>query len=265
MPTGLLLAFLAAQAAAATPSKAPFWRVDWGDARCILARDGADTGPTLAIRYVPGDRRAEIWVLSPHWGEAQVAGAGSVKLVLDTAGAQPVDRFRGVRLPKGGYAFATQDVASDFFYAFQGATSVSLQKKGREVLRIPLPDAAKALAATRACEDDLLKRWGVDPIVFHSLRTPARADPSVAWASQHDYPQSALAASQEGTVYVRVNVAADGRVTACNVVVSSGVAALDETTCALQLRRGRYRPAIGAEGRPVAALNVFYVTWRISG
>ncbi|MFL6863331.1 MAG: energy transducer TonB [Allosphingosinicella sp.] len=230
----------------------------------MLARDGGTAAPSLAIRYVPGDRGAEIWLIDPKWGKSDVAGAESVKLLLDVPGAKPIGNFGVVELPGGGYALATEWIDSDFVYAFPDARFVSVEKKGREFIRIPVPDAAKAMAATRECENDLLKRWGVDPIVFRTLKTPPKPISEINWFSESDYPSAALRKGATGKVYARVNVSAEGKVTGCDPVISSGSPDLDRTTCGLIMRHGHYEPAISAGGRPVASLTITYVTWLIS-
>ncbi|MGP1283227.1 MAG: energy transducer TonB [Parasphingopyxis sp.] len=66
-----------------------------------------------------------------------------------------------------------------------------------------------------------------------------------------DYPRAASRARIEGTVGARVHVGADGRVTRCVVVASSGNADLDTTTCRLIRERFRYEPARNARGEAV--------------
>lgn len=55
-----------------------------------------------------------------------------------------------------------------------------------------------------------------------------------------DYPLEALKANETGTVAVEADVRADGRVSACRIVKSSGSARLDTTTCTIISRRGRF-------------------------
>ena len=50
----------------------------------------------------------------------------------------------------------------------------------------------------------------------------------------------------------RVSVGADGRVTDCSIVKSSGYESLDRATCSALLRRGRFYPARNAAGEAVA-------------
>ena len=65
-----------------------------------------------------------------------------------------------------------------------------------------------------------------------------------------DWPRSGA----EGTVYLRIYVAADGRVSDCRVTRSSGHRDLDQTTCRIIRERFFYRPARNAEGRPIPSV-----------
>ncbi len=67
----------------------------------------------------------------------------------------------------------------------------------------------------------------------------------------HDYPRDLVESGRGGTVGLRFTVGVAGRVTDCQVTRSSGMAALDAATCALILKRFRYRPARDAAGNPV--------------
>ena len=81
--------------------------------------------------------------------------------------------------------------------------------------------------------------------------------------SNDDYPASAYRARAEGTVVARYVVGADGRVSSCEVITSSGNAALDSTTCSLIQRRFRFRPAIDADGKAGEDRKTHRVAWRL--
>ncbi|MBY9062613.1 energy transducer TonB [Sphingomonas yunnanensis] len=68
-----------------------------------------------------------------------------------------------------------------------------------------------------------------------------------------DYPPEVGEAGFQGIVTVKFLVWTDGRVRDCEVMRSSGSAALDSTTCRLIQRRFRYDPSRDAGGRPVPA------------
>jgi TonB family protein len=94
-------------------------------------------------------------------------------------------------------------------------------------------------------------------------RARARADLG-ALISNDDYPAEALRNRVEGTVGFQLLVGADGRVTGCNIIQSSGSAILDSTTCRLISTRARFSPARNQQGRPVADKVVGRIVWRIA-
>src|SRR3546814_12523039 len=69
-----------------------------------------------------------------------------------------------------------------------------------------------------------------------------RSNPG-SWATNADYPSSALRNEEEGTTGFRVTVGTNGRVTDCSVTSSSGSSTLDAATCRLINRRARFTPA----------------------
>ncbi len=83
-----------------------------------------------------------------------------------------------------------------------------------------------------------------------------------SWATNDDYPSGALRREEQGTTGVRLSVGADGRVTGCDVTSSSGSKELDDTTCRLLQRRGRFNAAT-ANGEPVAGSWSTSIRWQI--
>lgn len=86
-----------------------------------------------------------------------------------------------------------------------------------------------------------------------------------AFFTPEDYPASARAAREQGDVEVRLSVGADGRVTGCAILESSGSAALDSATCRLLQTRARFRPALDADGRPAPTEMIHRHAWRLPG
>ena len=82
-----------------------------------------------------------------------------------------------------------------------------------------------------------------------------------SYFSSADYPREALKRKEQGTVRFRLGINAEGRVSSCTILASSGSPALDSTTCRLIAQRARFRPARDDEGRPVADEKDYQVTW----
>lgn len=81
--------------------------------------------------------------------------------------------------------------------------------------------------------------------------------------SDDDYPSASRAAEEEGVTRVSYVVGADGRVTQCEIVQSSGFKRLDDATCSIIQRRFRFNPAT-RDGQPVAERKTQPVRWRLT-
>jgi TonB family protein len=74
------------------------------------------------------------------------------------------------------------------------------------------------------------------------------APPPGAFVTFDDYPARALREGREGIVGFRAAFDASGAVVGCEIIASSGHADLDEETCRLVRRRGRFTPAPAGTG-----------------
>lgn len=83
------------------------------------------------------------------------------------------------------------------------------------------------------------------------------------WVTGKDYPHGPWRDDIMGSVSFRLIVNPQGRVQDCQIIKSSESAALDETTCTLLKRRGRFKPALDAEGRPTTGEYSDQVDWKI--
>jgi periplasmic protein TonB len=81
------------------------------------------------------------------------------------------------------------------------------------------------------------------------------------WATDADYPSSAVRAEESGTTGFRLEVGPDGRATSCNVTSSSGSSTLDEATCRLVQRRARFTPAKDTSGAAVSDTYSSRIKW----
>lgn len=83
--------------------------------------------------------------------------------------------------------------------------------------------------------------------------------------SPDDYPAAALRTRAEGRVVYRLEIRPDGRVGRCDVRISSGSAALDQSTCRIVRARARFPVARDGEGNPVPDSREGEVVWRLEG
>jgi TonB family protein len=92
----------------------------------------------------------------------------------------------------------------------------------------------------------------------------ATAIDPVSWFSPDDYPMEAAKKGIEGNATFEVDVDAEGKPTACRITDSSGSASLDQTTCDIVLKKGRFKPAM-FHGKAVAGRYSETASWRLEG
>ena len=84
------------------------------------------------------------------------------------------------------------------------------------------------------------------------------------WFSNDDYPAEARRRNEQGRVQVRLKIDPHGVARACAIVTSSGSIALDNATCDLAMRRGRFAPARGADGKAVWGSWSSAIRWQLT-
>jgi TonB family protein len=101
-------------------------------------------------------------------------------------------------------------------------------------------------------------------IGFSEPRT-ARGDLRTLFSAD-DYPASAAANNEQGTVQAQLTVDTSGGVSRCTIIRSSGHATLDEATCDILRKRARFTPARNMEGIAVESTVVTPpVKWQLEG
>ncbi len=90
---------------------------------------------------------------------------------------------------------------------------------------------------------------------------PELIDFSTLQARPDDYPPEAWVADEEGSVYYSLAVDAEGDVTDCTVLETSGSELLDAKTCEIALARAQFRPAIDRDGSRMAGEHRDHQVW----
>ncbi len=250
-----------AQQAAVPPGR---WVIDYAQSRCSLARRvGGATSPIFLLGTILGGEGPQIVLLADGGDALPRDVPPRVDLVLAPTNVRlnlPVVRRR-LRV---GDSIVLEGLEESFIEQFGQATAVRIESGERPLLTISVPNSSGGIAALKACNDDLLRTWGIDPAAQLSLRSlPTRRPDSRPFIFDSDYPADAIRAGQQGTTVMRVAVGPDGRATDCVPVESAGSPSLDLQACRLTLERSRWSPAIDAEGRPTAASVVQRVRWNL--
>ncbi|GAA0299386.1 hypothetical protein GCM10009087_06510 [Sphingomonas oligophenolica] len=100
------------------------------------------------------------------------------------------------------------------------------------------------------------------PPVINKQAAP-KGNPGSWFNAETDYPPSARAQNVQGRTVIRVTIDTSGRVSGCTVLTSSGNTDLDNTTCRVATRRGRYSPALDQAGNPMTSSATIPVRWQL--
>ena len=93
-------------------------------------------------------------------------------------------------------------------------------------------------------------------LFFAAAAGVAANDPPVmsfqpGWITADDYPPQSVMRGEQGLVTVEWDIGIDGKIHNCTTYRSTGYPTLDNWTCVLLTRRGRYAPALDQFGKPV--------------
>lgn len=259
----------------AAPASAPLipdgsskaqWVLKAENTTCALMRTGPrDAGTRFEISGSADGGFVSLLVADPAWKKDLVRSTEKGDIVfLPSSDRMEVDVQPLSVARVQGHGLAVYRLNERFFTSLKLATGFAIDVRGRRIAEATFAGAGRAIKALADCNDDLLRSWGVDPVVNASLLRKPRpvGDGGVAqWVTNGDYPDEALRRRASGTAVMRFNVGIDGRVNDCAIVVSSGDKALDRTSCAIIVRRGRYDPAIGADGKITPAFAVSSLRW----
>lgn len=260
---GLCTMATALQGAAQTqaPAEAPtqVWDLEVEDSHCTITTGDKNT-PGLAVWMIPGQPDPELYLINaPNVVHVSPFNSPKLTVVLEPNGETfQAHAYAGPKQNMLGLGGLPYNFPAAFAHAEQvrvvgGAKPVSVTVRGTD----------KAMAAIQQCIDEALPGWGIDPKLLAGLRKPVTTIDDHPVVTGDDYPREALDKNIQGSVVIRLHVDSKGLVQDCAVMVSSGSKLLDNPTCILALAKGKFDPAIGADGKPTDAPRIMRVEWSI--
>lgn len=269
MRTILLAAVLAGQVggADAPPLKAVrSWNMEYGDSMCVAARAYGDPVAPITIAFKPtpfGDMLQGV-VLGP---KKQLGRQARVKIDLMVSGRELGEQQNGMRVhfPDEDRAAITFYFSREEFESLVGAPTFTVRASGSPTISVALSMGKPVLAALRTCETDLLQHFGYDPAKIAMIAKQAEGASPAQWITNDDYPPSVLNEHKQGVSFIGWTISPVGRISDCRILRSSGTPALDKAACDAIQKRGRYRPALDAAGKPVESYSTRQIRWQLPG
>lgn len=103
-----------------------------------------------------------------------------------------------------------------------------------------------------------------DPSIMGVNGEPRAVDTNWTQKIFEEYPTQAIIDGLEGRVGLQVTITAEGRVSARQVVESSGHPILDKAACESFMRHARYYPARDESGKPVESQAVMRIAYSLA-
>jgi len=136
---------------------------------------------------------------------------------------------------------------------------------GGKNFRLGTGSFAAPMAAMRACTDDLVKRWGYDPLILSALKQDTKAlNEPARWLKSSDFPPAALSRGQSGIVQIRLDIAETGAVSGCHILHRTSPDQFADLSCKLIMQRAKLSPALDASGKQVRSYYVTKILWLIA-
>ena len=204
--------------------------------RDISLQFGAHEGPQK-IRYMPGtmsDRPALIVL-------------GTVRIAAPTEAEQEaIDNWK----PDSDPVFF-QEINADRYAA---AEYVLVDRARKAPLFLQTGSLGKPFSALSQCVDELLTHWGIDVEKHKNLsRWATPVNSPARWVRPSDYPANMLLQGRQAIVEFRLSVDAKGSATQCHIQQSTRPQEFDNAVCKSLMKRAKFRPALDADGDPVAS------------
>lgn len=238
------------------------WTLDYADNACNIGKTfGSPEQPfTFALKLLPGRGNTVFALMDSRPGKTQTR-TGELEIT-----ASPETARISVQVISGSVEAGSHiihgSLSSEELSTLEKADTISFAYRG-EVVRLTGVKLKGALAASIACEDDLLRTWGLDVQAFRSISVRAKPRQSPArWISHNDYPPASVRVGEQGAVNVRLDISVTGEVAACTVLSSSGFPRLDQRTCEIMRKRARYEPARLADGTPTTSMTFLRFNWQ---
>lgn len=255
---------LAAAAAAEPAARQPTgnWKVDFADAQCVATRPygSADEQLYLALKAPPIGEVMQIAVMR----KGDWSGASQVDSTIRTNGQPPLKTNMLMFTPKNiRLRVYLLNMPSANFSQVRAAKSLTIQSSGLNE-SFALSQMGPLLKIMDQCVADLRKVWNVTDPTGEQSPLATRAQGSLAKIFRaEDYPATAVFGNQSGSVRFAALIDERGRVADCTIIGTSGVAALDVQTCSVVKERGKFKPALGADGKPAKDAAIRTATWRL--
>jgi TonB family protein len=246
------------------------WTIAEANNGCYMTSEFEGAGDTELTLYLHIDGKQNILLENSNWSVTE-GQKYPLRYLLNGSEYSGAESLGLSPTPKPSFGARMN---GDFAVDFAKASGLKIYNGDTLVDSLSLSGSGAGVAMLRRCTASMKVRVDAenrekarlayipkDPFASAAPIPISKGGPLVSqasWVTNDDYPPSAIRNGEHGIVTVDYSVNAQGRVEGCNVKVSSGSAALDDTTCRLVTRRGKFTP-----GKVGTDRQSFTHTWRL--
>lgn len=245
------------------------WQMDYAPTECRLMREFGEGKDQILLQISRYDLRDRLEMGLAGRRFPVTDDRQPVSVSTTTVAEVPGMHAQGFAGMRGGLATLRFQPDDDLPKALRSdveagkPTILGVRFVGRYAARFDLGSMKGALDALDKCSDNLIASWGLDPVQQRQLKSMAEpADNPANWFRPEDYPSGMNHMGLGGAVIIRLLVGADGSVQKCEVTKSGGDKVFQDATCTAANKRAKFRPAIAADGQPVASVWIKRIDWR---
>lgn len=231
------------------------WAVDVSLGRCELTRTLTSPQPAqLAISTMVGTDAYFVEYLSAKPNvDGDAVGRGSLLIDGKTQATDYLTRSRTTSTLPSSLSLNTGRSAID---AIGAGSNFAFKSSVGSVGPLPLPNAAKAIAALHRCETDQLIEWGADPSQFAAGGAPPQVGDRDEWVSQNVMHQ--IHSSGRSIQPLHYLVMSDqGVVENCAAVFGVPNSDFEQVVCKAMAGRKLGKPARDPSGKAVRGVVAF--------
>jgi len=241
-----------------------------------------DGNVRVRVAYSYPHDRVLLLIANPAWESVQDDATYSVAVTFDNGSDYSGVEATGIRIDNenGRITGVQLDLdGSDFVEDFALAAAVEFRMEGVLIESLSLRGTREVATRLARCAAASARRNPGDPFRNTTPRVTAPAAPQApasiaelaapraglaSYIGASDYPAEALRRRLEGTTMFELSIGANGIVTSCAIVSSSGHDVLDNALCRILSARARFTPARDSAGNPVPGTYASSYTWRLS-
>lgn len=228
------------------------WAVDYGETRCAAVRSFNTSADPISFGIIPSINGKTYKLVvnvqrkGPTFAEENNGtidfGHGKIRSWLLHYGRKG--------LTQSNYEF---HLSAKEIEQARSSTSVRLGAGDTGQYEFALSEMPALLDALAKCTADLQQYWNYSQGAPVPLAQLAKGDLRAIFSSE-DYPSEALFRSQGGTAQYQLLIDEKGAVAGCDLIVQSGVPAIDAVGCQVITERAKFSPAIDTHGKGVRSV-----------